>query len=957
MAGSKMKVGDKFPTFRELEAAVKGYSEEKFVQFYKRDCRTVTAAKTKVKRFLNERLGMYQVVYCCIKGGKSFKSRSKGERDTSTFQAGCPAFVKCRASDDGNFLEVIEMNEDHNHELSKLLYSHLPQTRALREPGAKEEATQLLALHANKKLVKKRIEEKTGKLVLLKDLSNAASSLRPQTRNDLIKTAALLQNEHGTDYHILADGENFQGILLSNESMRSNMDAYPEFLGIDATYKLLEIRTPVYVMHVEDSNGDTETVCVAILVNESAPTIKWMLEKFKELHPSWPKVKCVMADKDLLERDLLKESFPQSKVLICVFHTLKTFRREIACNKMNITAEERDQALALLQKMVLSRSSEKFEELQLEFDNNVCQEIRSYYDKNWRPIKDEWYTGPKFMSENFNNTTNNRIESLNAKLKSVIKKNSSLEEFVCSLFTVLNALSDERDHRALTSISKRPCKAPSSPEEAMYQESLTPYAFKLVREQIYLSAKRVPSDQKADVFTFEASSGNTSTTKTNCNCSFWNAMRLPCRHVFAVRRTLNISLFDDKLFLKRWSKAYYYCHQRAFLSQEKCTTEHSISEQAAKPRRPMSQHEKYREVFPTCKYIAQLAAEETGERYQGRLKVLLALSEAWEQGREIEIVEVLRHEASSPSSPEQVRRQLELTVSVEENAESPKAASGEDWDTSETADQNNSHDQPDLPQAPLSHTGAEPLHTTPEKEQRAHNAGACETPDEVRKAQPRENTLAPASSAGPSDYMRERLGKLKVPAKVKSRGRPKGAEKTVIGLPRRRQGPHKSAATLQPFRDLPPQEKELRILSCLVPQGLLSEVQQGKLLLGEDQVETIPSRIPETILDEEVHLDCVQKYFTEDGWTAVLATVKVKKQTIKWKCNECRDLLEEDPSVICDLCLCWFHQICTSLSSVIKKNSSLEEFVCSLFTVLNALSDERDHRALTSISMSFHGEL
>ncbi|KAL1472595.1 hypothetical protein MTO96_039226 [Rhipicephalus appendiculatus] len=137
------------------------------------------------------------------------------------------------------------------------------------------------------------------------------------------------------------------------------MDAYPEFLGIDATYKLLEIRTPVYVMHVEDSNGDTETVCVAILVNESAPTIKWMLDKFKELHPSWTRIKCVMADKDLLERDLLKESFPQSKVLICVFHTLKTFRREIACNKMHISAEERDQALALLQKMVLSRSSEK----------------------------------------------------------------------------------------------------------------------------------------------------------------------------------------------------------------------------------------------------------------------------------------------------------------------------------------------------------------------------------------------------------------------------------------------------------------------------------------------------------------------------------------------------------------------------------------------------------------------
>ncbi|KAH9384541.1 hypothetical protein HPB48_026549 [Haemaphysalis longicornis] len=442
-----MKVRDKFSTFRELEAAVKQYSEEKLVQFYIRDCRSITAAKAKVKRFLNDRLEKYQVHYCCIQGGKSFKSRSKGERECSTFQVGCPAFIKCRASDDGNFLEVIEVNETHNHEISKPLYSHLPQTRALRDPAAKEEATELLALHANKKLVKKRLEEKTGKLVLLKDLSNAAASLRPQARNDLMKTAALLHNEHGTDYHILSDGENFQGILLSNQSMRSNMDAFPEFLAIDATYKLLEIRTPVYVMHVEDSNGDTETVCVAVLVSECAQSLQWMLDKFKELHPSWTKVKTIMADKDLLERDLLKESFPDAKVLICVFHTLKTFRREIACNKMDITPQERDEALTLLQKMVFSRSNEAFEKLQEEFDQTVCQEIRSYYDKNWRPIKDEWYTGPQFMSENFNNTTNNRIESLNSKLKSVIKKNSSLEEFVCSLFTILNALSDERDHR------------------------------------------------------------------------------------------------------------------------------------------------------------------------------------------------------------------------------------------------------------------------------------------------------------------------------------------------------------------------------------------------------------------------------------------------------------------------------------------------------------------------------
>lgn len=61
--------------------------------------------------------------------------------------------------------------------------------------------------------------------------------------------------------------------------MRESMDAYPEFIGIDATYKLLDLRTPVYVIHNEDSNGATYVVCVAILVREDEASLKWLLEK------------------------------------------------------------------------------------------------------------------------------------------------------------------------------------------------------------------------------------------------------------------------------------------------------------------------------------------------------------------------------------------------------------------------------------------------------------------------------------------------------------------------------------------------------------------------------------------------------------------------------------------------------------------------------------------------------
>ncbi|KAG0423975.1 hypothetical protein HPB47_000272 [Ixodes persulcatus] len=156
--------------------------------------------------------------------------------------------------------------------------------------------------------------------------------------------------------------------------------------------------------------------------------------------------------------------------------------------------------------------------------------------------------------------------------------------------------------------------------------------------------------------------------------------------------------------------------------------------------------------------------------------------------------------------------------------------------------------------------------------QSAHGAGASGTLEQMEEVQLLQDILPSTSSTEPSDNVLQRLGKLKVPTKVKPRGRPKGAEKTVIGLPRRRQGLQKPATKLRPFRDLPSKEKELRILRCLIPQGPQKEVQQGKILLDEDQVETIPSRIPETILDQDVDLSSVQKYFTEDGWVAVLAT-------------------------------------------------------------------------------------
>jgi len=84
---------------------------------------------------------------------------------------GCEAGIYLKASDDGKSLVITKMTEDHNHEVSQLLYSHLPNQRKI-TPENKATVLELMDLKANKKMIQHKIMNESGKIVTLKDLSN-----------------------------------------------------------------------------------------------------------------------------------------------------------------------------------------------------------------------------------------------------------------------------------------------------------------------------------------------------------------------------------------------------------------------------------------------------------------------------------------------------------------------------------------------------------------------------------------------------------------------------------------------------------------------------------------------------------------------------------------------------------------------------------------------------------------
>ena len=73
--------GDTFSSFEDLEETIERYQKQNFVQFYRRDSRTIESSiRRATNKKYNPAIKYTHVTYSCINGGKKFTSSSKGQR-------------------------------------------------------------------------------------------------------------------------------------------------------------------------------------------------------------------------------------------------------------------------------------------------------------------------------------------------------------------------------------------------------------------------------------------------------------------------------------------------------------------------------------------------------------------------------------------------------------------------------------------------------------------------------------------------------------------------------------------------------------------------------------------------------------------------------------------------------------------------------------------------------------
>ena len=172
-------------------------------------------------------------------------------------------------------------------------------------------------------------------------------------------------------------------------------------------------------------------------------------------------------------------------------------------------------------------------------------------------------------------------------------------------------------------------------------------------------------------------------------------------------------------------------------------------------------------------------------------------------------------------------------------------------------------------------------------------------------------------------------------------GRPKGAEKTVIGLPRKKRkqiSQHHFSKSIQLIKKGVYHIATIMsvfkhgvithpvILLWFVSPTLAERVLARKWLIDEDQIEIIPERITVSCLDENVCLSSCKKYFTDEGWLALESLVAAIAKSPRYFCGRCTNPIDDDTkdSILCESCLIWYHYQCMN----IKKKPKSKHWFC-----------------------------
>lgn len=523
-----IRLGEDFGSYAEFRSALEKYETEQLCNF----------PIDQSVRDPHDNIIVYKTIRLrCKKYGQHLKTSHVPK--TSSYKDNCDSYISVSQKIVNNVkvLRIVTLKDQHNQERSVELFKHMTKQRRKAIEKNKKELVDLLSVKSSKKVVQKRVNEQAEGVVTLKDLHNLHQKSRENVHNnDLVALVEeMIKIENAAVKVIKNDQDELECILFQDERMKHFFNLFPDLIMFDGTYCLNDRRMPLVVILVIDGNGESQIAGFCIVKSENTRTFLHMFEEFKKENPRHTDIDVIMSDKSFANRNVFRAAFPNAIHQLCVFHVFQIFAREITPKKRKISATEKTTALNILRRMVYAKNSNEYDSQHTKLVRMNCPDLLAYFNDNWHGIKDQWVGFLVNQQANYENRTNNRLESFNQKIKSVVSKYSRLTHFFQDLMTCIASYNIERDHKAADSILRKSLVTDLDKlHDKQYSKFLTKYAYDKYRLQSMKSSQiqfnRINEREAESV----ENNVNILTTDANCECVFFKTMKLPCAHIYRI---------------------------------------------------------------------------------------------------------------------------------------------------------------------------------------------------------------------------------------------------------------------------------------------------------------------------------------------------------------------------------------------------------------------------------------
>ncbi|ETN09618.1 hypothetical protein PPTG_11948 [Phytophthora nicotianae INRA-310] len=168
--------------------------------------------------------------------------------------------------------------------------------------------------------------------------------------------------------------------------------------------------------------------------DERKETLRIACRQFKEACSSFDSVAVIMIDKDFTELSVLKEEFPSARILLYPFHVVKYLQEEVAKEKYNLDAWTKKEMKRLIQLLVSAPTEVVYDNVITAMKVVIRTEEKQqlwfrYFDANWTECKERWSSVYRGNVPHMGNHTNNRLESSWQKLKTLVNRSTSLDDY------------------------------------------------------------------------------------------------------------------------------------------------------------------------------------------------------------------------------------------------------------------------------------------------------------------------------------------------------------------------------------------------------------------------------------------------------------------------------------------------------------------------------------------------